>query len=170
MNHSKLQILLVISLVLLGGCVFQSNPTTTVPDTQTGGSNGHDPDSGRIAITTQDIVRNNETFEFQARITFDFYIEERTFSNVTLCLYDAEGAVLNSTVIGDFSSPIEHETIRISANTTPKYTVADHIDFHDYENMGIRFLVHKPDGLSSGFSYDAIGFDYPRPERRSHCL
>ncbi len=170
MNYRKLFVFPIVLLILLGGCTFQSSPTPSIPETSTGSGGGHDTSTGEISLTTQKLVTDNGTFEYEARISLDFYIEERTFSNVTLCLYDAEGAVLNSTVIGDLSPPVDHETVRISANTTPKYVVADHIGFHQYRKMQVMFLVHKSGDFTSGFSYDAISFDYPRPNRSRTCL
>jgi hypothetical protein len=116
-------------------------------------------------------LKNIDTgFEFRARPTLNFYIEERTFSNVTLCLYNASGKVLNSTVIGDLSSPVDHEPASISANEIPKYIVVDHLGFHEYETMTPGVLVHQQSGFTSTNSYDTIDFEYPRPEPKGVCL
>jgi len=118
----------------------------------------------------QKLESTDTGFEFRARPTLSFYIEERTFSDVTHCLYNASGEVLNSTVIGDLSSPVDHEPASISANEIPKYIVVDHPGFNEYETMTPGVLVHQQRGFTSTNSYDTIGFDYPRPDRPGMCL
>jgi len=93
------------------------------------------------------------------------------FSDVQICLYGAEGSLLNSTTVSDFSTPSDEHEVEVTTDRRPRYVVVDHPGFREYR-LGSGFIVWTNDSFRDDNNYpegEIQGFDYQPPERPGTC-
>lgn len=161
------KITLFIALLLLSGCQLSpsQSPTPTPGHFETGYINDL-PDS----------LDHDGSFFYSGRIEIGtpVYAENDTFHDVTLCLYDEAGNVLNSTVIGDVDERFQYLSYSISADERPMYVTFDHPRFYEHETMPALTLEWtSQDGYrihETSLANVQDDFEYPRHNETGRCL
>jgi len=159
-DHSRIAILAILcSILLAAGCIgLQEDP------------------SGEGRGVTQ-VSMNLETYsDSDYRVTGEVFIaiwdrDDVTFEDVTLCLFSADGSILNSTILGDFRMPSDERRVEISSADRPRYVVVDHPGMREHE-MGTGFIVWTNDSVrdEGGLpEWEIQNFDYQPPERPGTC-
>jgi len=157
----------VVLLTLLAGCQFGADGTPTATPGPL--------EEGRIDAVP-DHLNHNDEFYYAGSIRFvaPASASSETFEDVTLCLYDGDGNVLNSTIVGTVTGRFDNATFAISSDERPAYIVFDHPKFHDYETMYPRTLFWTEHGYyqNSRASVGSIqnDFEYPRHNETGRCL
>jgi len=97
--------------------------------------------------------------------------DDVVFEGVTLCSYSAEGALLDSTRIGDFSMPLDTHHVNTTFEQRPRYIVLDHPEFREY-GLWTHYVLwtnetFREEGGSPGA--ETQQFAYRPPERPGTC-
>jgi len=126
---SKRAKLLVLCLVVtIAGCqsVIDETPTPSPGPLERGAIND-----------APDRLHHDGSFHYSGSIRFISPTAARddVFNGVMLCLYDEDGDVRNSTVVGTLRGRFDNANYSISSTESPAYVTFDHPRFHEYDAM-----------------------------------
>lgn len=124
-------VLFVAILVVISGCV------------ETG------PSNVEVALNGQPEAKSTE-FTFDGTLGAESHAtnEEFTFRNVSIVLYDEEGRVISSKVVGALSTNSSTQTVTITSGQVPAYVIVESPDFW---NHSVQVNVKSWRRTDSGF-------------------
>lgn len=180
----RIIVVVACMLVLVSGCttlVETPSDTTpaTEPATQTEVTHNGTAPYGVARVYIDDFSEENGTVSLQATVDFrapmNRSLNETTFEDVMLCLYDDSGTILNSTVIGDLKTPEDKASKAISADQRPSYIIVDHPRFASYGEMYVDYYALKGDGRKYSDERNPwedldSEFGYPRHTETGRCM
>ncbi|ERJ06259.1 membrane lipoprotein [Halorhabdus tiamatea SARL4B] len=167
-------VILLITSGVFSGCSTLETANTTTTGTEDGPVDGH--------VRFGDIeayYANESGFYYRGTVRFkappNQSLKPTTFHDVTLCLYGLNGTVLNSTIVGDFETPTDHETVSIRSQSIPKYIVIDHPRFRTYGQIYQNVGVWQNESQVYAYTVGPLEeldppFPYPRHNETGKCM
>lgn len=150
----------VVIVAALGGIWLLSD------DTEHGSSS-----TGSVNIAPNQTVPSTSPFHLEGQIHYQFapsQVDDASFEDVMLCLYDSNGDVIESRNLGTFDGSAEYKNISITTDGVPDLIIVHHPRFYSIDGFHIYGFeyISKSDRFRQTNSND-ISFPYDQLEKGS---
>ena len=155
-KFSKFVVIAVLALILVSGWWVTSGEEADVTP------------QGEVDLHPTDPVQTDPSFEFEGQVLYDPPSENPSVSDVTLCLYDGDGSVIESRSLETLGTDSRVRNVTLKAESPPDYIVVHHPMFYETEGFQANMLEFVPrSGLYRKVTVAGLPFDVSRLERGS---